>query len=388
MTEVTAPDGVRGLVAQLDSAGRLPAEFRSAFLAAAREWFIPERFWFRPGDEDEDVAVDRSCDPHRWLSAVYADRPLVTQFDDGAIAWPEIGKRPTSSASMPSVVAGMLRALEPRQGDAVLEIGTGTGWNAALLAEIVGVAGQVTTVEIDQGVAGRARANLRSAGYVRVETIEGDAASGLPGDRRFDRVIATAGVHVGQLPYSWVERTVPGGVIVAPMRADMATGPLVRFVVGEDGIAIGRAADWLKVSFMDMRGHRVPSADFGALRWDDDAADRSWTELSPWVPLLADDHRWPIAVALPGCRYDVWERTEDRPGVAWLSDPLSGSWASVVPDGTGRYVVRQCGPRRLWDAAEAAYRWWLERGAPPLSAWEWTVTPDRQSVTLPPCPDH
>lgn len=385
MTDVAAPDGVRGLVAELDSAGSLPAEFRPAFLAAAREWFVPERFWYQPGDGAEDAAVDRASDPDRWRSAVYADRPLVTQFDDGATAWPEIGHRPTSSASMPSVVAGMLRALEPQPGNAVLEIGTGTGWNAALLAEIVGGAGHVTTVEIDPEVAGQARANLRAAGYQRVETIEGDAATGVHGDRRFDRIIATAGVHLGQLPYSWVERTTPGGVIVAPMRADMATGPLVRFVVGEDGTARGHAVEWLKVSFMDMRSHRVVSANSGSLRWDDDSADRSWTDVAPWVPLLADDHRWPIAVALPGCRYDVWKASEDRPGVAWLVDPMSGSWASLVPDGD-RFLVRQFGPRRLWDAAEAAYRWWQERGEPPLPAWEWTITPDRQSVTPPPAP--
>ncbi|MGI8308907.1 hypothetical protein [Saccharopolyspora hattusasensis] len=172
-------------------------------------------------------------------------------------------------------------------------------------------------------------------------------------------------------------------MIVAPMRADMATGPLVRFVVVEDGTARGHAVEWLKVSFMDMRSHRVSSADFGTMRWDDDSADRSWTDLAPWVPLLADDHRWPIAVALPGCRYDVWKASEYRPGVAWLVDPSSGSWASVVPEGE-RFRVRQVGPRRLWDAAEAAYRWWVERGEPPLSAWEWTITPDRQSVALPP----
>ncbi|MGH3903319.1 MAG: hypothetical protein ACRDTE_03855 [Pseudonocardiaceae bacterium] len=70
--------------------------------------------------------------------------------------------------------------------------------------------------------------------------------------------------------------------------------------------------------------------------------------------------------------------------MAWLRDPLSDSWASIVPDGD-RFQVRQAGPRRLWDTAEAAYRWWQARGEPPLSAWTWTATPDRQSVTLDTC---
>lgn len=382
MTDVADSDRMRGLVAELDSAGVLPTEFRPAFLAAAREWFVPDLFWFQDTDGSEDTAVDRAADPDRWWSIVYSDRALVTQFDDGATAWPKVGHRPTSSASMPSVVAGMLRALEPEPGDSVLEIGTGTGWNAALLAEIVGVHGQVVTLEIDPKVTSHARAGLDAAGYDRVMVREGDATRGVTGTDKFDRVIATAGVQVGQLPYSWVERVNPGGVIVAPMRADMATGPLVRFLVGEDGTARGHAVDWLKVSFMDLRSHRVAPAGLGTLRWDDDTAERSWTELSPWVPLLADDHRWPIAIALPGCRYDVWKRTENRPGVAWLTDPLSGSWASVVADGE-RFRVRQFGPRRLWDAAEASYRWWQEHGEPPLPAWEWTITPDRQSVLLP-----
>lgn len=382
MTTKPATDRASGLVAELDSAGDFPAEFGPAFIAAAREWFVPDRFWYQDTDESPDIRVDRAADPESWLSVVYSNRALVTQFDDGATVWPEIGHRPTSSASMPSVVAGMLRALEPQPGHTVLEIGTGTGWNAALLAEIVGRTGLVSTMEIDPVVAEQARANLERAGYERVETVVGDAVTAVPDEDLFDRVIATAGVRLGHLPYAWVERVNPGGVIVAPMRADMATGPLVRFVVSDDGTAHGGAVPWLNVSFMDLRTQRQAAADLRSLRWDDDTAEQSWTDLAPWVPLLADDHRWPIAVALPGCRYDVWKRTEDRPhGVALLADPVTESWASVVPSGD-RFLVRQVGPRRLWDAAEAAYRWWQKRGEPPISAWEWTITPQQQTVLL------
>jgi protein-L-isoaspartate O-methyltransferase len=371
------------MVTELDSAGSLPAEYHSAFLATAREWFVPDQFWFKANENGNDAALDRGTDPDGWLSTVYSDTALVTQFDDGDTAWPDVGYRPTSSASMPSVVAGMLRALDVHSGHFVLEIGTGTGWNAALLAEIVGAQGLVVTVEVDDNLGSLARERLATAGYSAVDVRIADASKPLEDDQMFDRVIATAGVHIGRFPYWWVESTRPGGVIVAPMRVDMSAGPLVRFVVNEDGTATGHAVSWLQVGFMDMRAHRIPDADVESLRWDDPDADVSTSDLAPWVPLLADDHRWPIAVALPSCQYEVWKHTEQRPhGIAWLHDVQSGSWASVVPAGSKRYTVRQSGPRRLWDEAEAAYRWWQQRGEPPLSAWRWTITPDRQSITL------
>ena len=100
------------------------------FAATAREWFIPERTWRtrpRGGEQAQCVALDRATDPDRWLSAVRSDRVIVTQFDDGASTWPRVGRRPSCSCSMPSLVAGMLEALDVRDGCNVLEVGTGTG---------------------------------------------------------------------------------------------------------------------------------------------------------------------------------------------------------------------------------------------------------------------
>ncbi|WP_246257780.1 methyltransferase domain-containing protein [Amycolatopsis anabasis] len=379
MTVAASDDGVRALIEELRSAGDFPAERLSLLNAVPRESFIPSRMWVQEVEDGPYEPVDRATENERWMRAVYSNRVIVTQFDDGATTWPEVGYRPTCSASMPSAVLGMLTELDVQPGESVLEIGTGTGWNAALLAEIVGTQGTVVTAEIDPAMAADARKRLEDAGLVNVYPRLADGSTEPSGE--FDRIIATASVHIGHLPYSWVAHTRPGGVILAPMRADLASGPLVRFVVHEDGTATGRAAD-MQVGFMEMRSQRVPSSVNTDQQWDDPDAELSTTDIAPWVPLLADDHRWPIAVAVPSCRYDVWERTDDRPGVAWLRDPLTGSWASVVPDGSKRYAVRQSGPRRLWDEAEAAYRWWQARGEPPLSAWRWTITPNRQSVTL------
>jgi len=100
-----------------------------------REDFIPDRVWIE--EESGYVAIDRSEEPHRWEGVVYANRVVVTQFDDGDTMWPAVGRRPTCSASMPSAVVGMLDALDVRQGQRVLEIGAGTGGTTAALLPLL-----------------------------------------------------------------------------------------------------------------------------------------------------------------------------------------------------------------------------------------------------------
>jgi protein-L-isoaspartate O-methyltransferase len=377
---------MRSLVAGLDAAGGLPAAYRHAFQAVDRAHFIPDRVWVG-GDEDrEDVAVDRGTDPKAWEKAVYdATLPIVTQYDDGTVTWPAQGHRPTSSASAPTVVAGMLGVLGVQPGDNVAEIGTGSGYHAALLSEIVGPDGQVSTVEVDADVAAEATARLEVGGYLHnVRVIVGDGATIAPADRPWDRVIATAAVPLGRMPYGWVEHTRSGGVIVAPMFADLTSGPLVRLVV-DDGTARGHADAELTVGFMHLRAERPARAALGSLAWDDKSADLLHTSADIWDPLHDQEWCWAMAVAMPGCRYNTYlpgERSARR--LILFKDPVSGSWASIHgADDDGRLAVRQSGPRRLADEALAAIRWFAQHGTPPLQAWLWEVGPDRQSVTLP-----
>jgi hypothetical protein len=88
-----------------------------------------------------------------------------------------------------------------------------------------------------------------------------------------------------------------------------------------------------------------------------------------WATLGNEAPQWTIAVAVSSCRYELWARTpgRNRHGVAGLGDPLSESWAGVIPGSTkDRYEVRQRGPGRSWDEVEAAYHWWLYQGKPTL----------------------
>lgn len=145
---MTGPDA---LIAELDARGLLPDTWTPYVTAVPRERFIPARMWADDADDSDGgyVPVDRAAEPDRWARAVYANQVIVTQFDDGTTGWPTVGRRPTCSASMPSAVLGMLDVLDVQAGHRVLEIGTGTGYNSALLAARLGD-DAVTTVEIDR----------------------------------------------------------------------------------------------------------------------------------------------------------------------------------------------------------------------------------------------
>ena len=184
------------LADELCAAGHLPPAWAPVFRAVDRAGFLPERVWVEEEDNAGYQPLDRATDPRRWWRAAYSNRVVVTQFDDGDTVWPRVGRRPTCSASMPSAVLGMLDAVDIQPGHRVLQIGTGTGYTAALLAHLGN--DQVSTIELDLALCELARTNLTAAGY-RPSVACGDGAAGYPSSVPFDRVLATATVRLGAL---------------------------------------------------------------------------------------------------------------------------------------------------------------------------------------------
>lgn len=117
---------------------RLTDEWRPAFTATPRELFVSHRA-LCVYDKKVKTPIDRAADPDAWRSAVYSDDFIITQLDDGA---GDGEGDATSSTSMPSIMLAMLNHLDAHQGQRVLEIGTGTGYNAALLAHRLGAGTQ------------------------------------------------------------------------------------------------------------------------------------------------------------------------------------------------------------------------------------------------------
>ncbi|MCX9193117.1 methyltransferase domain-containing protein [Carbonactinospora thermoautotrophica] len=356
------------MVARLAEAGDLrdPA-WRAAAAAVPRHQFIPRRAWVHDGEG----YVLAELPEDEWLAAAYdPERTIVTQVDDRVDARPgDRGTVPTSSATMPSIVLAMLDALRVLDGQRVLEIGTGSGYSTALLAERLGD-DQVVSVEVDPAVAAAAGEALTAAGY-KPRLVTGDGAAGWPAGAPYDRVIATCAITA--VPYSWVQQTRPGGLILAPLAGALVDWGLVCLEVGEDGTAAGRLLPE-GVMFMRLRGHRDP---------DGAAAAPDLAGVQP-EPALLDPHElvesnlrlWLAGLPIPGVVAGA-EDLADGTTRWWLRDPATGSAACLD---TPAMTVRQAGPRRLWDLVADTYRWWLKEGRPGPWTFGVTVTPGRQWV--------
>jgi protein-L-isoaspartate(D-aspartate) O-methyltransferase len=120
-----------------------------------------------------------------------------------------------SVLSAPNIQAMMLEPAGVEPGMRVLEIGSG-GVNAALIAELAGPGGKVTTMDIDPDVTARTRACLDAAGYGQVRVVLADAEDGVPAGAPYDRIIVTAGSW--DVPPAWVSQLAPGGRLVVPLR--------------------------------------------------------------------------------------------------------------------------------------------------------------------------
>src|SRR5690606_10589322 len=178
--DATSADAYRAaLVDQLRELGAIRTErVAGAFRAVPRHLFLPQ------------VPLEEA----------YANEAVVTKRDEQGVA--------LSSVSAPRLVAMMLEQLRMEPGQRVLEIGSG-GFNAALLAELVGPQGSVTTMDIDPEVVDRARTTLDAAGYRQVRTLCADGEFGAAEYAPFDRIIVTVGAY--DLPPAWVEQLAEGG---------------------------------------------------------------------------------------------------------------------------------------------------------------------------------
>ncbi|MFE5833363.1 methyltransferase domain-containing protein [Streptomyces sp. NPDC056488] len=374
MNDSSTDIALRALLGEVSGdLGDLEPHLAQAAWAVRRHRFLPDRLWIG----DDLKPCDRATSPKNWLRAAYADEPTVTQVNDGES--PDGERWASSSASAPSIVFRMLRMLDARPGHQVLEIGTGTGWNAGLLTHVVGP-GNVTSVEVDPVLAAEARSRLREEG-LDTTVVTGDGAEGSTSNSPYDRLVATCSVR--SVPRPWLTQVKPGGVILTPWESPWLCFGLLRLTVN-GAVAEGSFSPYS--AFMLMRGQRTDLRIFRDVVRDDHQPDESTTPLSPRKVAGSDfDAQFAIGLRLR----DVWRAWHENPveGVEtrlWVATTDATSWAAVDWDGKSddRFTVWQYGPRRLWNEVEAAYAWWTLHNRPGPDRFGLTVTPEGETAWL------
>jgi protein-L-isoaspartate(D-aspartate) O-methyltransferase len=192
------PADIETLIAALRARGLLQTGFiEDAFRKSERGMFLP---------------------PELQASA-YADEAVVTASGKDS--------KPVSSCSQPSTVCEMLNHLELRPSLSVLEVGTGTGWNAALIARIVGDPALVHTVDCRQEIVATAKSNLARAGLNAVSVVLADGKMGLASAAPFDRIVVTAGSP--EIFPAWIDQLKDGGILLFPCQIQGLNTPFLKF---------------------------------------------------------------------------------------------------------------------------------------------------------------
>jgi protein-L-isoaspartate(D-aspartate) O-methyltransferase len=191
-----------------EATARQASPDRSAtYRAALADQLVSEGAVTTPAVEAAVRAVPRHLfTPGLPLERAYANQVVFVKRDRHGV--------PTSSVSAPDIQAIMLEQAGIQPGMRLLEIGSG-GYNAALMAELAGPDGEVTTVDIDPAVADRARRCLDEAGYSEVRVVTADADAGVPERAPYDRVVVT--VEAWDLPPAWIAQLRPDGRLVVPL---------------------------------------------------------------------------------------------------------------------------------------------------------------------------
>ena len=177
---------------------------------------------------------------HVDLATAYADRAVMVKHAHDGTA--------ISSSSQPTMVAMMLEHLQIVPGHRVLEIGTGTGYNAALLSVLVGEHGSVVSVELEPDLAEQARRLIGEVVSYPVEVVVGDGQDGYPRRAPYDRIVVTAGAS--EVAEAWRQQLATGGRLVVPIVGRRGAGSVMVFDV-VNGNLVRRAA--IPCGFVPMR---------------------------------------------------------------------------------------------------------------------------------------
>jgi protein-L-isoaspartate(D-aspartate) O-methyltransferase len=322
--------------------------------------------WTAESQEGPPIHHDPEHPLPEHLELIYSNTALGTRFVDGM---------PASSSSQPSLVAEMLELLQLAPGMKVLEIGAGTGYNAALMAEMVGDQRLVMTVDVLEDVVEQTKRLLSDAGFPGIQVILRDGIEGVPEEAPFDRVVATVGCS--DLSPRWAEQLAQDGLLLVPL--EHAGGHPLVLVRKEDGLR-GQVAGWS--GFMPARGaiHIEGLWEMGTVR---PGPGEPVHERNPWPGFGAGG-----MVNSLGCTADEVDLLfflglHDRracwaPQGVGLSDG-QGGWAVAGRDG-----IRWWKDASLVRELARFHEEWLVRGSPSIRDYQISFVRIEEDSCLPP----
>lgn len=345
------------MVAELVRAGDITDErWRQVFAKVPRHALVPR--YYR-ADNYQELNGTTERDHQTWLRSVYSDETLITQKNTHTV---------TSSGTMPGLVALMLRALDVRDDQRVLQIGTGTGYTAALLCERLGPE-HVTTVDIDPELVQAARTRLASVGYSPT-AIVGNGAHGYLPNAPYDRFLATCSLN--RIPSAWLSQAAPAARIVAPI----AKG-LISLEVLNNAHAVGR---FLPEGgyFMPLRNTIDDGTNIDHQATTTQAHSARSTTLGPCDTFYQQHLRFLLTLALPDVSVGQHGPSLDD---LIISDH-AGSWARLDKTDDGTFLVSEAGRRALWAEVEQVHRLWQAWNQPHRERFGLSVVPERQWIWL------
>jgi protein-L-isoaspartate(D-aspartate) O-methyltransferase len=356
---------------ELTAAGAIRSpRVERAFRTVQRHQLL-ETFYIRAAGAQGPSAVHHDpASPHReHLELIYSDHALGTRFTGGM---------PASSTSAPSLVARMLELLGLGEGMKVLEIGAGTGYNAALMAEITGDQELIVTVDVLDDVVEQTRRLLAGAGYPQIRVLARDGFDGAQEEAPFDRIVATVGCS--DLSPLWAGQLADGGAMLVPLEHS-GGHPLCLLRKDSTGLR-GRVVLW--TGFMPIRGplHIEGLWPLGYVRPGPGEPVRA---ADPWPGFGGRRPSGPpgsLNLAADEVDFLFFLGLSDR-RAGWL-DPGPGldngpdGWAAAGPDG-------------IWwgkDASLAAelnrlYQEWAASGRPAISDYQVSFLPVEAPCDLP-----
>jgi protein-L-isoaspartate(D-aspartate) O-methyltransferase len=332
------------------------SSWRAAFESTPRHVFVP-RFWALDQYNAPARLVDGAnpAQQAEWLDAVYSDQFLATQWtmQDGH-------RMITSSASLPSLVARMLHLLDVQDNDRVLEIGTGTGYNTALLCHRLGDTA-VASIDIDPILVAEATDRLDQIGY-RPYLAAGDGAGGLEHAAPYSRILSTCASP--GVPAAWIHQLTPEGKIVAPFTVGGALAVLTKTSPNEVSGHLDSEQAW----FMPLHpaGKAIPDGHLVELPepQPEQFQYHATSKIDPDAFADLDFRLW-LFLHLPATAriIDIVNNDLARTGCIVYTTQNRATVEFPIDSSSGASRVTQ-DQRRLFDTVETAWQTWQQYRRP------------------------